>query len=77
MANIVLSIYNPLIALNGRCPYFEYFVNKLVEYGNNVLLFEQKKHVIDYNKIPDRILKQITDFVLKYPIFPMAKKRSQ
>ena len=62
MANIVLSIHNPLIALNGRYPYFEYFVNKLVEYGNNVLLFEQKKHVTDYNKIPDRILKQITDF---------------
>lgn len=62
MANIVVSIHNPLLHIQGRYPYFEYFVNKLCEYGNNVLLVETQKHRPKYGKIPSKILTKIKEF---------------
>lgn len=62
MANIIISIHNPLLRIGGRFPYFENFINGLVKYGNKILFFESQNYTRNYGKIPVDILKKLQSF---------------
>lgn len=63
MANIVVSICNPLVIHKGIYPYFETFLNGLKNAGNNVLCFEKIRHDLQLKEeLPQKYKKQIQAF---------------
>ena len=63
MANIVVGMHNSLARLKGKYPYFEVFLEKLKEHGNNVLCFERtalETHLD--SRIPEVFLEKIKKF---------------
>ena len=65
-----MAIYNPLLKNGGRYPYFEAFLQGLIDAGNNVLCFE--KFAVELNlreEIPEQYLQKIQKFNPDFFIF--------